>query len=140
MKTEMLTIEQNGTFAAATDVMARVSLVALFFLAGTTKLQNYAGTADWMEAMGVPGALLPLVILAEIAGAIAIITGYQTRLAALGLAVFSIASAAIFHNNLADQTEFLMFFKNMSMAGGFLILTLSGARSWSIDAWLRNKH
>lgn len=136
MKTEILTFEQNGVAASAIDLMARVALVALFLLAGANKLQAYEGTAGWMEAMGVPAALLPLVILAELGGALAIIIGYQTRLAALGLAIFSFASAALFHFNLADQTEFLMFFKNVSIAGGFLILAVSGAKGWSLDAKL----
>lgn len=136
MKTEILTIDQNGTIASATDLLARVALVVLFFLAGTSKISGYEATAGWMEAMGVPGALLPLVIAAEIGGAIAIIIGFQTRLAALGLAVFSIVSATIFHNNLADQMQFLMFFKNISIAGGFLILAVSGAKNWSLDAKL----
>ncbi len=137
MKTEILKIDQNGTIAAATDLAARLLIVTLFFLAGTNKISAYEGTAGWMEAMGVPGALLPLVILAEVGGAIAILVGYQTRLAALGLAVFSIASALIFHNNIAEQAEFLNFFKNLSIAGGFLFLVLSGAKNWSVDAYLR---
>lgn len=137
MKTEILTFDQNGTFAAATDLFARVALVTLFLLAGTNKIGGYEATAGWMEAMGVPGAMLPLVIFAEVAGALAIIIGFQTRLAALGLAVFSIASALIFHNNIADQAEFLNFFKNLSIAGGFLILAISGAKNWSLDAKFR---
>lgn len=136
MKTEILTIDQNGSFAAATDLLARIALVIIFFLAGTNKIGGYEATAGWMEAMGVPGAMLPLVIFAEVAGALAIIIGFQTRLAALGLAVFSIASALIFHNNIADQAEFLNFFKNLSIAGGFLILVVSGAKKWSLDSYL----
>ncbi|XOV81130.1 MAG: DoxX family protein [Aestuariibacter sp.] len=137
MKTEILTFDNNGLFAAATDLFARVALVALFFLAGTNKLQGYEATAGWMESMGIPGALLPLVIFAEVGGAIAIVIGYQTRLAAFGLAIFSIVSALIFHNNLAEQVEFLMFFKNISIAGGFLVLAISGAKRWSLDAFFR---
>ena len=136
MKTEILNFDKNGTIAAASDLIGRLLLVTIFFLAGTNKLSAYEGTAGWMEAMGVPGALLPLVILAEIGGAIAIAIGFQTRLASLGLAVFSISSALIFHNNIADQTEFLNFFKNLSMAGGFLLLAANGSRAWSLDAKL----
>ena len=136
MKTEILNFDKNGSIAAASDLLGRVLLVTLFLLAGTNKLGAYEGTAGWMEAMGVPGALLPLVIFAEIAGALTIILGFQTRLAALGLAVFSIASALIFHNNIADQAEFLNFFNNLSMAGGFLILAANGAKAWSLDARL----
>ena len=134
MKTEILNINPNGNLAAITDLGARILLVTLFFLAGTNKISAYEGTAGWMEAMGVPGAILPLVIFAEIAGAVAIVLGFQTRLAALGLAVFSIASALIFHSNIAEQAEFLNFFKNLAMAGGFLTLVVGGSKAFSLDA------
>lgn len=133
MKTEILTFNQNGTLASTIDLIARLLLSTLFLLAGSNKINAYEGTAGWMEAMGVPGGLLPLVIFAEIAGALAIILGFQTRLAALGLAIFSISSALVFHNNIADQAEFLNFFKNLSMAGGFLVLSVSGAKRYSLD-------
>lgn len=136
MKTEILKLDQNGAVAALIDMAGRILLVTLFLLAGSNKISAYEGTAGWMEAMGVPGGLLPLVIFAEIAGALAIILGFQTRLAALGLALFSLASAVIFHNNIADQAEFLNFFKNLSMAGGFLVLTVAGAKKFSLDALL----
>lgn len=86
--------------------------------------------------MGVPGSLLPLVILAEIGGALAVLIGFQTRLVALLLAFFTLASASIFHMNLADQTQFLMFFKNLSISGGFLALMLLGGGKFSLDAKL----
>ncbi|MBE1299237.1 MAG: DoxX family membrane protein [Alteromonadaceae bacterium] len=134
MKTEILTFDQNGNFAAAIDLLGRLFISVLFLMAGLNKISGYDATAGWMEAMGVPGALLPLVIFAEVFGALAIIIGFQTRLAALGLAVFSVASAAIFHNDLANQTEFLMFFKNLAIAGGFLTIAVNGAKKWSLDA------
>lgn len=136
MKTEILTINESSVLAKSGDLIARAFLVALFFLAGTSKISGYDATAGWMEAMGVPGALLPLVIFAEIGGAIALLIGYQVRLASLALALFTLASAVIFHNNLGDQTQFLMFFKNVSIAGGFLLLTLNGANGFSLDAKL----
>lgn len=136
MKTEILNFDKNGSIAAATDLVGRALLVTLFLLAGTNKLGAYEGTAGWMEAMGVPGAMLPLVIFAEIVGALTIVVGFQTRLAALGLAVFSVTSALIFHNNIADQAEFLNFFKNLAIAGGFLMLAVNGAKAWSLDAKL----
>jgi putative oxidoreductase len=89
-----------------------------------------------MEAMGVPGALLPLVIFAEIAGGLAILSGFLTRWAAIGLAVFSIASAVLFHFQLAEQMQFVSFFMNVAMAGGFLVLARQGAGAFCIDGWL----
>ncbi|WP_322618998.1 DoxX family protein [Arenimonas daejeonensis] len=86
-----------------------------------------------MEAMGVPGGLLPLVIFAEIVGGLALAAGLFTRWAALGLAVFSVASAFLFHFQLADQMQFINFFKNIAIAGGFLVLAAHGAGKFSVD-------
>lgn len=122
----------------AADLVGRVSLSAIFALAGYNKLGAYEGTAGYMDAMGVSSSLLPAVIALELLGAIAIVLGFQTRIAALALAGFSVVSAVIFHANLADQMQFLMFFKNIAMAGGFLILAANGARAWSLDARRRS--
>ena len=95
---------------------------------------GYAATQGYMDAMGVPGALLPLVIVLEIGGGLALVAGLLTRWAALGLAAFSIASALLFHNNFGDQTQMIMFMKNVAMAGGLLLLYVHGAGAYSIDA------
>ncbi len=67
-------------------LIGRILLAQIFLLAGTSKIFEYAGTQSYMEAMGVPGALLPLVILLEIGGSLALIIGWQTRWAAAALA------------------------------------------------------
>ena len=87
-----------------------------------------------MEAMGVPGVLLPLVIALEIGGAFLVISGLWTRVTALALGVFTILSAVLFHANFADQMQQIMFLKNFAIAGGFLFLAVKGAGQWSIDA------
>jgi putative oxidoreductase len=92
-----------------------------------------------MEAMGVPGALLPLVILIEIGGGLAILTGTLTRWAAISLAVFSVASAFLFHFELSDQGQFINFMKNIAIAGGLLLLAAHGAGRFSVDGWLANR-
>ncbi|MBO6827149.1 MAG: DoxX family protein, partial [Sneathiella sp.] len=66
-------------------LVGRILLAALFIPAGYSKIGGYEGTQGYMEAMGVPGSLLPLVILAELGGGIALLLGFQARLAALGL-------------------------------------------------------
>jgi putative oxidoreductase len=86
-----------------------------------------------MAAMGVPGALLPLVIAFEIGAALAIIVGFKTRIVALALAGFSIATAVAFHGNLGDQTQFIMFMKNVAIAGGFLFLVANGSGALALD-------
>ena len=80
--------------------------------------------------------LLPLVILAELGGGLALIAGFLTRLTAAALALFCIASAVIFHGNFADQMQQILFMKNLAMAGGFLALVAHGAGSWSVDSKL----
>lgn len=115
-------------------LIARILLAHIFVLAGLSKLgAGYAGTQSYMEAMGVPGILLPLVILLELGAGLALILGYKTQLAAWALAAFSIASAAIFHYNLADQMQMIMLMKNIAIAGGLLILAEHGAGFYSLD-------
>lgn len=116
------------------ELLGRVLLSALFLIAGLGKIGGYAATQGYMEAMGVPGALLPLVIALEVGGALAIIVGWRTRLIAFLLAGFSIVSALVFHNALGDQVQFVMFMKNFSIAGAFLVLVARGAGDWSLDA------
>ena len=97
----------------ASQLVARIFLGHIFLLAGVSKVGAYAATQGYMEAMGVPGALLPMVILLEIGGGLAIIAGWKTKYAAVALAGFSVVAAAIFHNNSADQTQMILFMKNI---------------------------
>ena len=113
--------------------VARLFLAQMFLLSGIFKIGGYASTQGYMEAMGVPGMLLPLVIALEIGGGLAIIVGWQTRLVSIVLAAFTLAAAAIFHNNLADQTQMIMFMKNIAIAGGFILLAVHGAGGYSWD-------
>jgi putative oxidoreductase len=124
-----MTTQQN--FA---DLLGRVLIAAIFLVAGLNKIGGYAGTQGYMEAMGVPGALLPLVIVLEVLGAIAIVVGWRTRLFAFLLAGFSVVSAVIFHRALGDQMQFILFMKNLAIAGGFLFLVARGPGEWSLDA------
>lgn len=72
-------------------------------------------------------------ILLEVGGAAAIIAGWQTRIVAALLAGFSVASAALFHANLADQMPSVMFLKSLAIACGFLMLAARGAGPLSLD-------
>jgi putative oxidoreductase len=116
-----------------TNLAGRILLAHIFLLAGINKISGYSGTQGYMEAMGVPGMLLPLVILLEVGGAVAIIVGWQTRWAAYALALFSIVAALIFHNNLADQIQMILFMKNWALAGGLLVLAANGAGAFSLE-------
>ena len=116
-----------------TNLAGRILLAHIFLMAGINKISGYSGTQGYMEAMGVPGMLLPLVILLEVGGAMAIIVGWQTRWAAYALALFSIVAALIFHSNLADQIQMILFMKNWALAGGLLVLAANGAGAYSLE-------
>lgn len=111
----------------------RVLIALMFVMSGFGKIADYTGTQGYMDMMGVPGALLPLVIITEICGGLAIMLGWQTRLAALALAGFSLISAMVFHADFGDQTQMIMILKNVSIAGGFLFLVAQGAGAYALD-------
>ena len=120
----------------ATALVARILLALIFIIAGWGKLgAGYAGTQQYMASMGVSGALLPLVIFAELGGGLGVLFGALTRLAAAGLAAFCILSALFFHTDFANQMQSIMFMKNLAIAGGMLMLAVHGAGAWSLDAW-----
>lgn len=116
-----------------TLLIARLLMAQIFLIAGLGKIGNYAGTQAYMDAMGVPGMLLPLVILLEIGGGLALLLGFQTRWVSWALAGFTVVAAAIFHSNLADQMQMIMFMKNLAMAGGLLVLSVHGSGAYSLD-------
>jgi putative oxidoreductase len=118
-------------------LVARVFASAIFITAGYGKLgAGYAGTQAYMAAMGVPSAMLPLVIALELGGGIALLFGFQTRLVALLLAGFSIIAGLIFRTG-ADQMQQIMLMKNFAMAGGLLAFTMFGAGRLSLDGETR---
>ncbi len=116
------------------QLVARLFLGQIFLLSGIFKISGYEGTQGYMHAMGVPGMLLPLVILLEIGGGLAIIAGWQTKLVSIALAAFTVVAAVIFHNNLSDQMQMIMFMKNVAIAGGFILLAIHGAGGYSLDS------
>lgn len=124
-------IVTQPAFDNAVSLIARVLLAYIFLVAGWGKLTAYSATVGYMEAMGVPGALLPLTILVEFGGGLALLFGFQARFAALGLGVFSIITAFIFHGGADDAINFM---KNFAMAGGLFFLMLHGAGKFSLDA------
>ncbi len=126
----------NALFAKLSPLFTaagRVLLSAIFIQAGYAKIGGYAGTQGYMEAMGVPGALLPLVIAVELGGGLLLLAGFQARLMAFLLAGFSLVSALIFHFNFADQMQAIMFMKNLAIAGGLLFVTANGAGGFALD-------
>jgi len=122
-----------NTLQTFTAPAGRFFLAIMFFMSGLTKISQYAGTQGYMEAMGVPGFLLPLVIITEVLGGLAIILGWKTKYAAIALAGFSIVSAVLFHADFSNQVEMTNFMKNIAIAGGFLTLFVHGPGAFSLD-------
>lgn len=118
---------------AASSFLGRALLAVIFLLAGFDKIQGYAATEGYMAQFGVPAILLPATIALEIVGGLAVLAGYYSRLAAIPLALFSIAAAVIFHGNFADNVQFVLFLKNLAIAGGFLLLFAHGPGAWALN-------
>ena len=113
--------------------IGRLFLSMIFIFSGFTKITGYAATQGYMEAMVVPGMLLPLVIAVELFGGLAILFGFKARLVAILMAGFSVVSALLFHQFWIDESQMNPFMKNIAMAGGFLMIFAHGAGAYSID-------
>lgn len=123
-------LSQNTQFNAVMSLVARVLMAYIFIVAGWGKVTAYQATAVYMESMGVPAALLPMTILVELGGGLTLLFGFQARFAALGLAVFSLITAFLFHGSAEDGINFM---KNLAMTGGLFFLMLHGAGKFSLD-------
>ena len=122
-------------------LIGRLLLALLFLPAGISKIGGFAGTVGYISSKGLPmpevGAVVA--ILVEVVGGLALIAGFGTRIAAVVLAVFTLVATFIFHNYWgvpAEQAfvQQLMFFKNIAVVGGLLVLAAYGAGGWSVDA------
>jgi putative oxidoreductase len=122
-----------GIIYSVFELVGRILIALMFLQSGIGKIGSYAATSNYMAAKGVPSVLLPLVIIFEVAGSIAIILGWKTRLFAFFLAGFCILAPLLFHLNFADRTQSMMFMKDISIAGGFLIIFARGAGDLSLD-------
>ena len=115
------------------DVLGRIFLSTLFLIEGANKIFNYEETIQYMENFGVPEYLIIPAIILEILFPLLLIIGYQTKIAALVIAIFTIVVAIIFHTNFDDHMQFITFFKDIAIAGGFLIIFANGAGKYSVD-------
>ena len=119
--------------------IGRILLVNIFFLDGIHKISNYDGVTGWMAVYGVPEISLPFVITFEIVGAVAIAIGWRVKLFSIIFFVFCILTALIFHNDFSNGMEKIIFMKNISMAGGFLIIFLNGGGAFCLDNLKRDQ-
>ncbi len=106
-----------------------------FAMSGLGKLAAYGSTTAMIAAVGlpVPPLAYAVAVIIELGGGLLLVAGYQTRLVAIALAVFAIATAVSFHSNFADQNQMIHFLKNVMMAGGLLQIVAFGAGAISLD-------
>ena len=135
------TFDQSTHLSAPSLIPAfgRLLMAVIFLLSGVGKIFAPEATQAYIAAAGLP---LPVVayaitLLVEVGGGLLLLLGYQTRYAALGLAVFTAAAAIGFHHNFADQNQMIHFLKNLAIAGGLLQVVAFGAGGFSLDARFR---
>lgn len=131
---------QTSSFQNALSLAGRALIALLFVPAAFSKIGGFEGTAGYIASVGLPAASLGVVvaIVVEGLGGLAVLAGFKTRIAALALAVFTLVATFFFHNFWAMPAEAqmmqqLMFFKNLAIVGGLLILAASGPGGWSVD-------
>jgi putative oxidoreductase len=119
--------------------IGRILIGLPFAMSGLSKLAAYGATTANIGAVGLPFPPLAfaVAVAVELGGGLLLILGYRARPAALALAVFSLATAASFHGNFADQNQMIHFLKNVMMAGGLLQIVAFGAGAISIEEWRR---
>ena len=123
-------MEQLKTYS---PLIARLLIGGFFLLAGVGKIADIPGTAGYMQSVGLPGFLVWPAVIFEIAVGLSLILGFMIRPVSLAAAAFCVVTAVIFHNNFADQTQMVMFLKNFSIAGAFLMFFAHGAGKLAID-------
>lgn len=121
-------------YQPAAMLIARIFLALIFLLSGLSKLAAPDAIRGYMEANHVPGLLFVPTVIFEIGTGLLIALGYRVRIVAGLLAAFCLVTGVLFHNQFADQTQMVMFLKNVAMAGGFLLLASVGAGRFSLDA------
>ena len=115
------------------QVLGRIFLSTIFLIEGMNKIFNYESTIEYMENFNVPEYLAIPAIIVEILFPLLLIVGYQTKISALALAIFTLTTALIFHTDFTNQMQLISFLKNFAIAGGFLILFINGAGKYSLD-------
>ena len=116
-------------------LIGRVLISIIFIVSGFGKLTNIGGTTGYFEAVGLPLPMVTawIVALLELLGGLAILVGFKTRIAALLLALFCVASALVAHFDFADQMQSIQFMKNLAIAGGLLVLAAFGPAAFSVE-------
>ncbi len=126
----------EGLVQALAPLAGRILLAAIFVISGLGKLADPSGAIGYIASIGAPfpEAAYALAVVVEVAGGLALIAGWRTRAVAVALALFTIATAVMFHAALSDQSQFIHFLKNLAIAGGLLQVAAFGAGRMALDA------
>jgi putative oxidoreductase len=118
-------------------LLARFLIAFIFLMSGLGKFTNFSGTQQYMEQYGMPLTSLLLIgaIAAELLGGLSVLTGYKVKWGAFFLFFYLIPTTLIFHTEFSDQTQIIMFMKNLAIMGGLLLLVCHGAGKISLDAF-----
>jgi putative oxidoreductase len=135
-----MSTELQNTLQNSAALVGRILLALIFVTSGFAKLTGYAGTAGYMQSAGLPlvNVLLPLAILVELGGGLALAFGWKARISAAALFLFLIPTTVIFHAYWAAPADQVMmqqinFWKNVSIMGGMLAVVAFGAGAWAFD-------
>ena len=130
-------------------LVARILLSVIFILSGISKFADPASTSGMIAGAGLPmaGVLTYVAGIFETVTGLAILVGFQTTLVSYLLAAFCVFTGFVFHsgainipgfppeaNGMLSMFNQIMLMKNLSIAGGFLALSIAGAGGWSVDA------
>ncbi|WP_054308384.1 DoxX family protein [Mesorhizobium sp. 1M-11] len=111
----------------------RVLLALIFVHEGFALALNFAGTVNAMAQLGIGAPLVVATIALQIAAGLSVALGLLTRLGAVALGLFCVATAALFHTNFANHNELLHFEKDLAIAGGMFTLAIAGAGGLSLE-------
>ena len=121
------------------EAFGRIFLSTLFLFEGIKKFFYQDETIEYMENFGVPEFLFYPSLIFEIVIPILLIIGLKTRFAATLMFLFTITVSIIFHTDFGNQMQIIAFLKNLSIAGGFLIIASYEAKICTIDYYLKYK-
>jgi len=133
--------EENAVLVNLTDIgllFGRMLLSLLFLQEGIELISHFDNALEAMAKLGVAAPVATATIVLQIAGGLAIATGLLTRLAALGLCLFCVLTALLFHTNFANHNELLHFEKDLAISGGMLVLIVAGAGKLSLDTIIQH--
>jgi len=122
-------------------LIGRMLLGQIFIVSALSKIANFRGTEKYMEShhMHAVALWLMIAILVELAGSLSVLTGFRTRMGASVLIIFLFPVTFIFHRDLGDRLQLIMFMKNMAILGGLFMLLSFGPGKFSVDRWMKGK-